>query len=138
MRPNQLVAFVCLLLAVSLVVWDLGLLPTDGILPPPPPSPPDVLFAIVVEESGETSPELARILLDREVRGLFPEYGFRPIDPDTPVAPDLQPWVTRAEQEGLPRLFLVDPQETVWYTGDPPLTVEGWRTLVEGIKHGNF
>lgn len=117
MRPNQFIAVVCLLLALVLLAIDQ---PVDP--------PPTTLHAIVVEESGDRTSDLAIILSSMEVRGLFEE--FRVIDPDTPS--DLQPYVDRATS--LPTLFVIDPAGKLWHEGEVPMSVEDWRSLVEGIK----
>ena len=130
MRPNHLIAIICLLLAVALAAIDQGYV--DYLPVPTPEPPPTTLHAIIIEESGDRQdkPDLAIILASTEVRDLFGQ--FRPIDPDTPVHPDFQPYVKRAPQ--LPWLFLIDPDGKLWWEGEPPMTIQGWRELVQEIK----
>lgn len=119
MKPNQFIAVVCLLLALVLLAIDQVSVPTPR---------PTVLRAIIVEESADRTPDLAVVLASMEVRGLFEE--FRLIDPDTPS--DLQQYVDRTTS--LPTLFIVDPDNKIWYEGEVPLTVQAWRSLVAEIK----
>lgn len=131
MKPHQVLAVVCLLLACLLIAVDQGWI-DRSVIPTPEPPKPAVVWAVVVEESGERTAEQARVLMSPEVRELFPK--FRLVDADDSVEPRLTELIERAKAKGLPRLFLIDPEGTVHWEGDVPLTVDGWRQLVQEVK----
>ncbi len=131
MKPNQLLAVVCLLLACFLVAVDQGWIDRD-VLPVPPQPRPEVVWAVVIEESADRTPELAAVLYSPEVRGLFPE--FRLVDKDDAVEPALEALKQRGIARGLPALFIIDPAGKVWHEGDVPLSIEQWRSVIEEVK----
>ncbi len=100
----------------------------------PTPTPkPTVVNAIVIEETEDRHqyPDLVAILFSPEVRNLFPE--FRIIDPDDEVSELEQELKQRGIEIGLPTLFLTDSTGKIWWEGEPPRTVEGWRNLRDQI-----
>ncbi len=133
MKPKELLGLI-LMLGVLAVYAGLIDIP-DNIIPTPTPTPPTQLYAVVVEETGDTSPEHRIVLASPTVRGMFekPEH-FRVIDPDTPTTPDIQRFKDRATQiPGNTVLFLVSPDGTIHYEGELPKTIQEFETLYRGI-----
>jgi hypothetical protein len=133
-KPNQIVAFVCVVLAFILLAIDKGYIDPPG--PGPAPTPkPTVVWAIVVEESGDRDSygaEYSATVFNPEVRQLFPV--FRLVDKDDTVEAKLDTLVQKAKAQGLPRLFLVDPVGTVHWEGEVPGNLDAWKTLVQQVK----
>jgi hypothetical protein len=131
MKPRQLLAIVCLILAALLYALDAGLI-DDSVIPVPPTPKPTELWAVVVEESADRTPEVAAMLLSPEVRGLFKQ--FRLIDKDDVLEPKEEQLKQEGIARGLPTLLLVDPSGKVWWKGDVPRTVDDWRKVVAEVK----
>lgn len=104
--------------------------PSPG--PAPVPDPPKNLWAIVVEESSERTPDQAAVLLSKEVRASV--SNFRIVDRDV-ISDDVKPYAERAQGSRLPVLFLVDDGQ-VYYEGGLPETVADFTRLVSQIKEG--
>ena len=109
--------------------------------PDPDPDPkPVALWAVVIEESSQRTPEQAAILASPQVRGLFVKDRFRiydPLDVNDPVPPvELAPYVTRAltQRTKWPWLFLVSPDGDVQWEGTLPETVTEMESLVNQHK----
>ena len=115
--------------------------PNPDPTPDPTPDPVDVLYAIVVEESKDRTPDVAAVIGSKEIRGLFPtEGGFRLVDPlsdgvPVPVSADVQLYADRAikQLDQWPMLYLVSAKGTVFYEGKVPIKKEDWILLVK--KH---
>lgn len=115
--------------------------PGPNPVPPPPPPPPPIptkLFAIIVEETKDRTPDQAVVLLSPEVRALFEK--FETIDPTNdegkpnPIPVDKVPYVERAKGDKLPVMFITDGKSTVFYEGTIPTTIADVKSLVEKIK----
>lgn len=117
--------------------------------PEPEPTPPENLWAIIVEESLDRTPELAAVYASPKVRDLFEWRRFRVVDKDGPVDPDMEPWRQRAIKAACPTgtcpltprafqpvLFLVDERGTLYYEGPPPNTIDLMVGLVEKTLKG--
>lgn len=111
--------------------------------PDPEPLPPSELWAFVIEESANRTPEQAIVIASPEIRSMFSEGCFRVVDPlvdgaQVPVSADVKPYAERAvlQKEKWPMLFLVDTDGKVRYEGPLPATVEEMKTLVETHKQG--
>jgi len=115
--------------------------------PPPPPPPPPVpteLWAIIIEESAERTPQQAIVLASPKVRAMF--KGWRLFDPmksptePNPVPVELQPYVDRVNNPeahlSKPVLFLTEPKGTVYFEGPLPETIPAIEALVGKIKKG--
>ncbi|MFZ5833210.1 MAG: hypothetical protein ACOY3P_24240 [Planctomycetota bacterium] len=98
--------------------------------PEPEPQPtPSELWAVVVEESSQRTPEQAAILASPQVRALFPEGRFRVLDQDAQAA-DAKTYLDRSRGKPLPVLYLIDPQARVHYEGPLPATLEAFTSLL--------
>jgi len=110
---------------------DLQLTPWGTPIPPPPPPPPPPVEplwgAVLIRETTNQTPELAALLTDQSLRSFFfgNSLAFRVADPDEkgsdgkPPA-DLTPYIDRAKQVGLPRLFMLGTKGAVLYEGFVP------------------
>jgi hypothetical protein len=108
-------------------------------VPPVPPVPVEPLWgALIVEESGTRTPQLAALLTDASVRKFFTDnsLAFRVCDPDetdandkTPA--DLAPWIAKAKAGGLPRLFLLGKKGAEIYSGPVPADAAALLALVK-------
>jgi hypothetical protein len=114
-----------------------------GPVPPPPPVPTE-LWAIIIEESAERTPQQAIVIASPKVRALF--RGWRLHDPkkdattDNPTPVELQSYVDRVANPDAhlkkPALFVVDAQGVVYHEGALPATVAAMEVLVAKIKGG--
>ena len=131
-KPNQIVAFVCVVLAFILLAIDKGYIDPPGPAPTPKPA---IVWAIVVEESSERDSygeDYSVTVFNPEVRQLFPM--FRLVDKDDTVEAKLTPLIERAKTQGLPRLFIVDPTGTVHWEGSLPGNLDAWKALIQQVK----
>jgi len=111
--------------------------------PNPNPLPPSVLWAVVVEETADQTPEQALVINSTKLRSLFPEDHFKVVDPlvngvRVPVSSDLTPFVDRAMllKDKWPMLFLSSPTGDVYYEGPVPNTEVEFESLVAKYMKG--
>lgn len=119
--------------------------------PEPEPVPPQSLWAIIVEESLDRTPDQAAVYVSPQVRELFEWKRFRVIDVTGPVGNDMEPWRQRALRAAcptgtcpadvkpgaaLPVLYLVDANSKIYYEGPPPATIDLMVSLVEKTLKG--
>jgi hypothetical protein len=109
--------------------------PKPDPVPPPVPIPTEI-WAVVVEESSQRTPEQAILLASPKVRDLFAKDHFRIVDKDTAVNPDLKPYLDRSTSKTLPLLYVVDGKGSVFYEGPLPATIQAAEELVAKIKKG--
>lgn len=108
--------------------------------PDPKPAPPPVpteLWAIIVEETAQRTPQQAIVLASPKVRAMF--KGVRVCDPvPGPVPNELKPYTDRVDAANLkkPVLFLTDLKGTIFFEGPLPETIPAVEALVDRIKKG--
>jgi hypothetical protein len=113
--------------------------PSPDPSPEPSPEPVGDLWAIVIEESKDRTPEQAIVLASQEVRDLFKDGRFRVVDAVNDSgkvvlpADDMRTYVQKAipKRAEWPVLFLVDEAGNGFYTGTLPETVDAMKALVE-------
>ena len=128
---------------IAAVVIAVGGEPEPEPNPDPPPPPPDEQLwgAVIIEETGDRTPELAQVLTSTKVASYLKASGLtlRVADQDatdehgeTPA--DLVDYIASAKGEDLPVLFVMGVDGAELYRGPVPTTPAG---LIELFKqHG--
>ena len=102
--------------------------------PPPPPPPPDekVWGAILIEESGQRTWQLAAILTSKKLETFFSEerLSWSVTDQDD-ASTDLKPYVDQAKKDGIPMLFIMGVDGHEFYAGPVPNKVDDVIKLVK-------
>jgi hypothetical protein len=102
--------------------------------PQPTPKPVADLWAIVIEESSQRTPQQAAVLASTELRALFAGKQFRVIDKDTNTDTQFARYIQQSVGQKLPLFWLVTPTGDVLYQGDLPSTPTAAVDLVKKWK----
>ncbi len=116
--------------------------PAPDPTPEPTPTPTALWGAILIEESGSRTPELAALLTSQELSLYLTEskLSLRVGDKDEKDAsdnptPELKGWVARAAGS-LPKLFIVGVDGSVVWEGEPPATSSALIALMRQKASG--
>jgi len=127
----------------TLLVHEVTAGPFPDPIPPPPPD--DKLTDIVIiEETSQRTPELARVLTSKKVSAFIDSSGLDFVAQDQHVVDEhgktpesYQPYIDAAKKLGMPTLFLIGEKGTTFYEGTMPKTPDAFIELVKQYAKGN-
>lgn len=119
------------LLGVGVLLLGDVPIPIPDIIDPEPKPAPGPRQVVIIEESGDRSPERAALL--QRARQEFERCWVE--DCDTP-SDAFRPYVDRTERSELPKLFITDSLGMVLHEGPLPSDWDALRALVEEHSDG--
>jgi len=107
--------------------------------PPPPPPPDEALWgAVIIEETGERTPEFAQTILDESLSSYLTSSGLslRVADQDVTdergeTPEDLEPYKEAAEGEELPIIFVMGVHGAELFKGPVPSSADKLIALLK-------
>ena len=130
MRGRSLLPAICLVgggLILAIAPWIDRMSPS---VDPFSTSPVEGAWVVIVEETSERNPAVARVMADGEYwRGLEKrgvQWRFYDID-----SPDAKSYAAAAKREGLPALLILGPDGKVLEATGLPATVDGIDEIVK-------